>query len=115
VTWTKLDDGFWMHPKVIVAGNAAAGVFARMLSYCGCYLTDGRIPSGVAETIAGRDKNAVDKLIAAGLVEVHDGDVFIPQFLEHNRSKEQVEEDRAKRRANGSKGGSARRNGRTVV
>lgn len=39
--WTKLDDGFWMHPKILLAGNEAVGIFARCISYCGAYLTDG--------------------------------------------------------------------------
>jgi hypothetical protein len=106
VTWTKLDDGFWMHPKVLMAGNTAAGIFARMLAYCGAYLTDGLVPEHIAVSIAGPDKRALDALVTAELAErLESGGYYIPDFLEHNRSKRQVDEDRAQRRANGKKGG----------
>lgn len=112
VSWAKLDDGFWMHPKVIMAGNAAAGVFARLLSYCGCYLTDGMIPGTVAATIEGGDKGAITALERVGLVQVLEtGGVYIPDFLEHNRSKAQVEADREQRRQAGRRGGQNRRGG----
>ena len=112
MSWAKLDDGFWMHPKTIMAGNTAAGVFARMLSYSGCYLTDGLVPADVANTIAGSDKKAIEKLAEVGLVQVlPTGSVFIPDFLEHNRSKAQVEADREQRRAAGRRGGRQGRKG----
>lgn len=109
MSWAKLDDGFWMHPKVLVAGNAGAGIFARLLSYCGCYLTDGLVPEPIAAQIVGSDKKALKALVDYGMVEVTEtGSVFIPDYLEHNRSKVDVEEDRKRRRANGAKGGRPR-------
>ena len=112
MSWAKLDDGFWMHPKVLMAGNAGAGIFARLLSYCGCYLTDGLIPAQIVTQIAGPDKKLLPELDRLGLIQVLEtGSVLIPDYLEHNRSKEQVEEDRKTRRANGAKGGRPNRNG----
>lgn len=111
MTWSKLDDGFWMHPKVIMAGNASAGIFARMLSYCGCYLTDGMVPSGVVGTIVGSDKKALEALDRVGLVQLlESGGVVIPDYLDHNRSKAQVEADREQRRENGARGGRPTKN-----
>jgi hypothetical protein len=109
MSWAKLDDGFWMHPKILMVGNTAAGVFARLLSYCGCYLTDGMIPHGVVATIVGSDKKALEALHNTGLVDMlESGAVFIPDYLDHNRSKAQVEADRETRQANGAKGGRPR-------
>lgn len=109
MTWTKLDDGFWMHPKVLMAGNAAAGIFARLLSYCGAYLTDGMVPSGVVATIVGSDKKALEALWNTGMIDVLDsGGVVILDYLEHQRSKAQVEADREQKAANGRKGGRPR-------
>jgi hypothetical protein len=106
MTWTKLDDLFWMNPKVLLAGNTAAGAFARMLSYCGCYLTDGLVPQGIADTIAGADTDSLQRLIDVGLVtRLESGGIYIADYLEHNRSKAQVEADRKQRRENGKKGG----------
>jgi hypothetical protein len=110
VTWSKLDDGFWMNPKVIQAGNAGAGIFSRLLSYCGCYLTDGFIPPEVVELVVGSDKKALQTLERLMLVQRMESGAFcIPDFLEHNRSKAQVEADRLQRKAAGARGGSKSR------
>jgi hypothetical protein len=42
--WARLDDDFYDHEKTKAAGNEAAGVYARMLSYSARHLTDGRVP-----------------------------------------------------------------------
>lgn len=109
MTWTKLDDGFWMHPKILVAGNTAAGVFARMLSYCGCYMTDGAVPNGVVATIVGSDKKVLPDLESAGLIQLlPTGGAIIPDYLDYNRSRLHIEQDREQRAANGRKGGRPR-------
>jgi hypothetical protein len=106
VTWVKIDDGFWMHPKVLIAGNTAAGIFTRLLSYCGCYLTNGLIPEPIANQIIGSDRKAAEQLLDTGLVQrLESGGYYIPDFLEHNRSKDQVEADRKQRAEAGRKGG----------
>lgn len=111
MTWTKLDDRFWMHPGILMVGNTAAGVFARMLSYCGAYLTDGVVPASVVQTIVGSDRRSVDALARAGLVvPLESGGVEVPDYLDYNRSKAQVEADveqrreASKRRWNGRNG-----------
>jgi hypothetical protein len=52
MSWAKLDDRFWMHPKVTAIGNEGAGTFARLLSYCSCYLTDGLVPADAVKMIS---------------------------------------------------------------
>jgi hypothetical protein len=104
MSYTRLDDGFWMHPAILTAGNTAAGIFARLLSYCGCYMTDGQIPEGVATTIVGRDTKALDALTGVGLVvRLHgdDGGLLIPDFLDYNRSKADYDAYVASRRNGG--------------
>ena len=92
--WAKLDDSFWSHPKVIAAGNEAAGAYARMLSYCGNQLTDGRIPSEVAKFIA--KPGLISKLEQFSFI-VQNGDGYlIPDYLAFNPSREKVTEDRRK-------------------
>jgi hypothetical protein len=113
VTWTKLHDGFWMHPKVLMCGNAGAGIFARLLSYCGAYLTDGAIPSVIVSQIVGGDRPALDELERAGMVQIlESGGVTIPDYLGHQRSRAQVKADLETKRANGSKGGRPRNGAR---
>jgi hypothetical protein len=112
VSWAKLDDGFWMHPKILVAGNVGAGIFARMLSYCGCYLTDGMVPAQIVRTIVGPDEEVLETLARYRLIDVMEsGSVEILGYLEHNRSKAQIESDRETRRTNGRLGGRPRGSG----
>lgn len=113
MAWAKLDDNFWMHPSILMVGNVGAGVFARMLSYSGCYLTDGLVPAQIVQQIVGSDKKVLPELDRLGLIEIREetGSVLIPDYLEYNRSKADVENDRKVRRANGSKGGRPRLNG----
>ena len=82
VSWTKLDDGFWMHPKVLMAGNEAAGIFARCLSYCAGHDTCGVIPMAAAIEIAG-SLAALERVIYADLMEFGDDRVRIPDFRRH--------------------------------
>ena len=108
MSWTKLDDGFWMHPKVMMAGNEAAGIFARCLSYCGNYLTDGLVPEPIALQIAG-SKRALDNAVNTGLLErLETGSIFIRDYLHHNPTRDEVEAQRAKRSEAGRRGGRAR-------
>lgn len=109
MSWARLDDNFWMHPKILIAGNSAAGVFARMLSYCGCYLTDGLIPEPIADQIIGKDRKALEALEKQGMVARMDsGSIYIKDYLEHNPSKAEVEDTVRRRREAGRKGGYAK-------
>lgn len=103
MTWVKLDDKFWGHPKVITVGNEAAGAFARMLSYCGDHLTDGLIPRDTATFIA-RPK-VLSTLEEYGFVHRNGVGYVIPDYLDFNPSREQVEEVQAARAEAGRKGG----------
>jgi hypothetical protein len=122
-SWAKLDDGFWMHPKVVMAGNESAGIFCRCLSYCGAYLTDGLIPEPVAVSIAGT-KAKLESVINAGLLErvalpdgTTTGAVYIRDYSDYNPLRDQVEAEKEARKvkaqtaaaARWSKNGSARR------
>jgi hypothetical protein len=110
MTWARLDDGYWMHPKILMAGNTAAGVFSRMLSYCGCYLTDGLVPEPIAAQIAGADRKALAALVEQQLVDqLPSGGYVIRDYLEYNRSKEQTEDERRRRSEAGRKGGLKRK------
>jgi hypothetical protein len=95
VTWTKLDDAFWSDPEVDFLGNEAAGVFVRMLSYCGQHLTNGHVPANVVRYITTKRK-LLDALEGQGFVRPNGDGYFIPQYLKHNPSRETVLEQRRK-------------------
>lgn len=109
MTWAKLDDGFWMHPKVVVAGNEAAGIFCRCLSYCGAYLTDGRVPAPVALAIAGTQKK-LTAVVEVGLLDhlPATGDYYISDYAHYNPLRDEVEAKRAEREERARKGAAAR-------
>lgn len=108
MSWAKLDDGFWMHPKIVRVGNEAAGIFARCLAYCGAYLTDGKIPAPVVVTIAGSEER-VDQLVADQMLDrLPSGDFHVRDYLDYNPSAAEVEQQRAQRAARAKKGAEAR-------
>ena len=95
MTWAKLDDRFHSHPKIVSAGIAATGVYAMGLSYAACHDTDGLLPREWVKSIRGGRRH-VERLLELDLWrEVKDG-YSIPDYLDFNPSKAEVEERRAK-------------------
>lgn len=92
MVWFRVDDGFHNHPKVLTAGTAAAGLYCRCGSYAAQQLTDGFIPAAIAAAYGTPEW--AQRLVAAGLWAVVDGGFQMPDFLEYNRSKEQIMEER---------------------
>jgi hypothetical protein len=98
LTWFKVDDGFAFHPKAIMAGNSALGLWVRAGAWCGANLTDGALPRHMIGTFGAQARDA-KKLVSVGLwVEIEDG----YQFHEWNLmqpTKADVEAERAANRA----------------
>ncbi|MEU5424213.1 mucin-2 [Streptomyces olivoreticuli] len=101
--WAKLDDGFHSHPKIIRAGNAAAGLLARVISYAGQHLTDGVVPGAVVREYGTGPQ--IRKLAAVGLLHApgHEcarcpqpdaGDFLVHDFLASNPSRARIDADR---------------------
>lgn len=92
--WFKLDDTFGGHPKVEQAGNAATGLWIRCAAYSAQYLLDGHIPLEVARRYG--KPSEIQALLDSGLWATNgDGGYVMPDYLDYNPSKEQVEADRA--------------------
>lgn len=132
MAWVKLDDQFHSHPKVMQAGNEAAGVYARALAFCGAYYTDGfvsktwarqitlvpilrkltrvglwiEVKAGEWQYVADRKDSGNRTLLDVSLLIREDG-YFIPDYLHHNPTRDEVENARDKRRTAGAKGGSS--------
>lgn len=86
MSWGKLDDGFWCHPKIVAAGNAGAGLFARMISWSCRHNTGGRVPAAILAWLAGEDgATLVSRLLAVGLADAtEDGGAEVHDFDEYN-------------------------------
>lgn len=64
--FTRLDDHFWAHPKVLNCSDGAIALWTRALSWVGFQLTDGFVPHQCLRLLRGRKRDA-DRLVAAGL------------------------------------------------
>lgn len=107
MTWFKVDDTFYGHPKALKAGNAAVGLWVRAGAYAAQHLTEGVIP-GVVAQLYGTAPQA-RKLVAAGLWHAHGhvcpaakckqpapGDYYMHDFLIYNPTRAKVEDERAR-------------------
>ena len=79
MTWFKVDDGFYDHPKVIDLPLAAVGLWALAGAYCARHLTDGVITDRQIRAIGGTRKQAA-ALVAAGLWSADDAPPTLPQW-----------------------------------
>jgi hypothetical protein len=113
MTWFKIDDNFFMHPKVIAAGNAAVGLFVRAGAWSSNHLTDGFIPEPVANML-GTDKDATN-LIVAGLWVAVEGGYRIPDFLDYNPSAQAVKAEQARRSEAAKVAGAASAKARSTI
>jgi len=112
LTWFKVDDGFAFHPKAIMAGNAALGLWVRAGAWCGANLTDGALPRHMIGTFGAQARDA-KKLCKVGLwVETTDGYQFHEWGL-MQPTKVEVEAERAANRARQKEWRDRKRNGVT--
>ena len=90
MSWAKVDDRFWMHPKVTAMGNEGAGVFARMLSYCGCFLTNGLVPDDAVRMICSNRK-LLERMNDLDVIELREsGSVLIRDYLDYNPHRDEI-------------------------
>jgi hypothetical protein len=106
VSWVKLDDQFFSHPKAREAGPNACLLYLAGLTYCARHLTDGKIPKSAVTVIAAEAwSKASNARVLCDVGFWHDeGDHYdVHGYLEFNPSREQVEKvrrDSRERRAN---------------
>lgn len=107
MTWTKIDDQFYDHPKVVAAGPLGVALFVCGLSYCSRHLTDGFISTTQVRRLIDIDnpRDVAEKLVAVGLWERRDGGYQVHDYLEYNPSRAKVEAIRQVRMEAGREGG----------
>jgi len=66
MTWFKVDDGLWGHPKWLATPASARGLWVTAGSWSAANLTDGRIPRHVLPSLGGKPRDA-EALVKAGL------------------------------------------------
>jgi hypothetical protein len=58
MTWFKVDDSFWGHPKRMACTSASLGLWVTAGSWAGHQLTDGTVPAHVLATLGGKPRDA---------------------------------------------------------
>ena len=120
--WANFDDQFPKHPKVLPLSDAAFRLHVSGVCHAAQYLTDGVLRSEVVPLLVPRYKKAtLDELIRRG--QWHDlGEgcgtdtcpLGVPEshvihdYLQWNRSREQVESERERKRKAGRMGAEKR-------
>lgn len=99
--YVQLSNGFYLNRKVRRLRRtmpSAVSAFVVMLSYCGDNLTDGYVDDDSAEFVLDITVQELDALQQVGLIESVDGGYVIHDYLEHNRSRQQVMAKRKRER-----------------
>ncbi|MCF8605135.1 hypothetical protein L5I01_17410 [Gordonia sp. HY442] len=98
MTWFKVDDGFWSHPKTAALPPAAISLWVKSGAYSCQHLTDGRISPQVLRLLGTR-KSARD-LVNAGLWHEVDGGWVFHDWSEYQETSGDVlkRRDEAKER-----------------
>lgn len=94
MTWFKVDDSFYDHPKVFDASDAAVALWTRAGSWAARNLTDGFVPSGLLARLSGDPVSASKELVDRGLWKRTKGGFQFHDWAEYQPSKERVEADR---------------------
>ena len=93
MTWFKIDDSFWGHPKRVATPPAALGVWVTAGSWCAQQLTDGKVPAHMLALFAGRPEDA-DNLVQSGLWETLEDGWLFHDWHDWQPSRAQVQEKR---------------------
>lgn len=93
MTWFKIDDRFHSHPKVLAAGNAAVGLWARCGSWSADQNQEGFVPHAIARMYGTAAE--IKALVRVGLFEDDDrGGYLIHDWLDFNPSADRVASER---------------------
>ena len=100
MTWTKLDENFDQHPKVVAAGLLAELMHIHALIYCNRHLTNGFVSEYVIGRLLDRDqladlsgdtpKTFAEVLVEIGLWDKVPGGYEIHDYLEYQPSRAAV-------------------------
>lgn len=98
MTWVRLADDFYDHPKLLAAGPTAGWLWVCGLAYCNRYLTDGFLPSAAVTRLADIENphRLAARLVDIGLWESVDGGYRVHDYRDYQPTAETVRTDRAK-------------------
>jgi hypothetical protein len=106
MSWAKVDDRLYSHPKVLRAGRAAMGLWVVSLSYTCGHDTGGFIPAEMVSMWSAQD--SAEELVAVGLWERSGKGYKFHDFYDWNYTEEQRQAIAKVRAESGRKGGLAK-------
>ena len=104
MTWIKLEDTFPSNPKIATLSDREFRLYNHALCWCGLHLTDGSIPSQIVNKLGIKNASKhAQKLVENGLwIRVEDG-YLIHDYLKHQTSKAQAEQEKETNRLRAQK------------
>jgi hypothetical protein len=115
MTWTRFDDSFPDHPKVIAVGPEGKALQVTAACYSSKYLTDGELPGQVARHLASTCTvgattvdELIDRMVEHGLWETTGAGYAIHDYLAYNPARSKVLAERAAKSAGGKRGADTR-------
>jgi hypothetical protein len=97
VGWVRLEDNVYDHPKLIRVSKGTRWVWVAALAYSNRHLTDGFVPKKALKLVEGSPADA-RHLVHNGLWEIVDGGWLIHDYAKYQKSRTQVENERASAR-----------------
>lgn len=105
MTWFKVDDSFYDHPKVFDAPDCAVALWTRAGTWSARNLTDGFVPAGMPARLCGDPDTAVKELVRRGLWSRKPGGYQFHDWHDYQPTSERVKSLRAVRAEAGRAGG----------
>jgi len=93
------------HPKVVGLSPSAKWSLIELWAYCSRNTSDGRVPKDWAKQLGKQVLAALEK---RGLIESVGDNWYCHDYLQHQKSKAEIEDLKEKRREAGSRGGKQR-------
>lgn len=111
MAYVKVECSVSRNRKFVKAGPGPSWLWLCGLAYCQEGHTDGFIPHEAIDYLGCRSaRNLAKHLVSAGLWDVVEGGWQVHDYLEHNRSAEQIEALKGKQAAGGKLGGRPKKN-----
>lgn len=117
MTWARIDDGYFDHPKISGLSQDAQLLHLRAILYSSRFLTDGVVPAHLLKVfVKKRVEKVVKELISCSLfVQKSDGNYEIKDYLEYQSSKKDVEELKEEARKRAQKYRDSKKNSTSVT
>jgi hypothetical protein len=108
MTWFKVDDSFYDHPKMFDAPDCAVALWTRAGTWSARNLTDGFVPSGMPARLCDDPDTAVRELVRRGVWKKASGGYRFHDWKDYQPSAASVRSLREKRAEAGKRGGQAK-------